>query len=405
MQALWDAEFHDRHTALAVLTLVGCGDTFVRETVKGFFAGQAGKLRRSLASTRSIDVTLLLAMVLLLERSSSSPDEGLLWLGELDAIRGLLKPQHRIEIYGWLHRVVRDSAGKSHSTPLHEFVRSGKDPQILRSAFLRTVSLSVVRLQSVVKSLMQFWLRTDCEAYAKFDDVRAQVERRCGALTTQLNQLVDDSIQVEDRRKLLHDAKSTAEHLLSDACRLHDGVFTPIGLAAMRSEGANHGPALLGRLASLNSGGMDQSVRWVTPSPYDVATQVAALHKPELVEAWVVWDAALVEAMKDILTNVKHADQKTSNPWNEDDSDEARIWGRVVVEQNLVAIELCNSARDALASAEILNKRSSQSRSFIAEAGCEFTCYARDDPRLIVVRVELPYAHTLRPSGKGKGHV
>ncbi len=392
MIALWDAESHDRHTALAVLTLVGCGDAFLKEIVIRFFAEESHK---SVAVTRSIDVTLLLAMVLLLEKSAAQPDPRLTWLTDLDAVRGLLKPRNKIEVYGWLHRLVADNPGKSHSSPLHRLKNAAEDPRILTLAFLRTVLLSVGRLQSILDHLPPYRLRAECDGHKKYDTIQGEVKRACDELTAKLNKLLSSSSGESDSKQVLDEAKACAAKALFEAGKLHDGVFTPFGIRVVKNEQDGGEPLLLKNLRDLLHEWEGKSVHWHSPSPYEIGQQRKALNKPDMFEVYVLWDAGLVEAIRDILTNVRHSDTAFKNPWIDNGAEDAYLWCRLEMQEQVVSIDLCSHAKNPTEAAVAMNTRLSPSRAFLVDSGATLHCEAWGSDKMVTC-IHIPYAHTLR---------
>lgn len=393
MEALWDAEIHDRHTALAVLCLVGCGDEFFSDVVSEFFSGEVGKLRRMDAVTRSIDATILLALVLLMDRAVAAKNPRLTWLINLDEVRGLLKPNGKLEVYGWLHGVVSDRAGKSHTPPLHRLIQSGSDPEMMTSSFIKTTLLSVLRLQTISKSVRPYWLRNDCEAYDKYEEIQKNITNVCSKLKDGLESLLE-----APDAKVLRKAKQLAEVAIMEAEKLHVGVFCAIGIESMRSEGANIEPAFMQKLRNIPTNSNEgMLLLWHSPSPNENAMQLQALNKPEMAEAFVLWDAGLVEAILGISTNIKYAKILMGNPWVKGNSNNssAHLWGRFVLEEKCVCIELCNSAIDPVKSAHDLNEKLSPSRAFLENSGSGLNC-APYKKSMVMTTIRIPYAHTLR---------
>lgn len=391
--ALWEAESHDRHTALAVLTLVGCGDVYLKEVVIQFFSKES---RRTTAVTRNIDLTLMLAMVLVIEKSTRLPDSRLAWLQDLDSVRGLLKPENKIELYGWLHRVVRDNSGKPHSTPLHRLKDFAEDPDVLTSELLKNILNSVTRFQSIVERVLPYWLRDDCDGHKKYESIQNTVNEICAGLYSAIDKLLNGGNN-NARRQVLKIAKELAANLFDEASKLHHGVFFPLDISMIKSEREYVEPRLLEALRKLPFSVESMIINWHSPSPSDLGEQIKALNKPGLHEAYMLWDAGLVEALKDILTNVRHAEGNLSDPWDPKSDTRANLWGRVTLQERFVCIDLCNCAHNPLKVSKVFNLRLSPSRAFLSDSGGKLTCQPWNNDR-VLTSIFIPYAHTIRPT-------
>ena len=393
MKALWDAESHDRHTALAVLTLVGCGGAFLKKVIVRFFAEES---HRKVAVNRNIDVILLLSLVLLLEKATARLDPNLMWLSELDAIWGLLKPRNKTELYGWLHRVVRDCSGKHHSTPLHRLKNAAENLEVLTPEFFKKILPSVRQLYSILDGVPRYWLRIDCDGHREYEIIQREVKTSSEIIVEKLAQLSNDSDKMKiNRTSALTEARELANNLLSKAEKLHDGVFSPLGISLLKSEIDDSEPLLLEKLRELLTEWDGKKIMWYKPSPCDRKKQLAALNKPGMFEVYVLWDAGLVEAIQDILTNVRHAEADSLNPWDASDTERAHLWGRLELEERAVSIELCNVANNPKEESEKFNKTLSFRRAHLADSGCILKCTPYREDK-VLTSISIPYAHTLR---------
>ena len=315
MKALWDAKSHDRHTALAVLTLVGGGNAFLKQVIISFFAEES---RRQRVVNCNIDIILLLVLMLFIEKSTAQPDPSLLWLNELNILWGILKTRNRTELCGWLHRVVRDCAGKQHSTPLHRFKNSLSED--FNSESINKILYSARQLQSIIDSVERHWLRTDSEGHREYEAIQKEMKQSTETIVMKLTQLSNnlDGMTKILAKEHMTEARSLVEKLLNEAEKIHDCVFTPIGISRLKSEVENSDSLLLEKLQRMQTGMDDKKIAWYKPTPYDKQRHLALINKPEMFEVYIPWDACLVTAIQDILTNIRHAIKEITNPWKTD---------------------------------------------------------------------------------------
>ena len=392
MAALWDVEAHDRHTALAVLTLFGCGDNFIKKCVTRFFID---KDKKDIAATRNIDLTLLLALVLLIVKTEINPDHDLDWLTECEAIGGVVGSNNQIEIYGWLHRLVRDNFGKPHSTPLHRLKKSDILASTYTPIFYKEVQLSVVRLLSILKVIMPYWLRPDSDGCKSYEVIQQKVNKTSNDLNTSLNDILN-RLQTDTKNDAsLSEACILASDLFEKAEKLHDGVFCPLGITLMKKEIDKRETLFLEKLRSLVVESEDKKILWDIPTSYDIGIQIQELNKPGIEEAYVLWDSKVEFAMREILTNVRHANTEIINPWKETAGVYANMWGRLIIKEQYVSIELINSSDKPAVASKTFLERQSISRGFLINSGCTLDCVPYDSNK-VATCIHIPYAHTLR---------
>lgn len=393
MQALWDAKLHDRHTALAVLTLIGCGNAFLKQVIVNFFAKES---HRKVVADHNIDVILLLLLVKFIEKSTTKNDEKLLWLSELSILWGIFEPKNRSELYGWLHRVVRDCAGKQHSTPLHRLKNGETQAEFITPELLNKILHSSRQLQSILSSIYRHWLRTDSEGYREYETIQQEIKENTKRIVEQLTQLLKGIVGTTGKtaNESLENARSFSEKLLNAAEKIHDGVFAPIGISRLKNETENSDSLLLEKLQNMHPEGDDKKIVWYKPSPRERQNQLKELDKKEMIEVYIPWDASLVTAIQDILTNVRHACSEIENPWNPIDESRAHLWGRLCLKRTEVIIELCNAANNPQEDSEKFNESQTFIRAQLRDSGCSATCKPYKEGKLLTC-INIPYAHAL----------
>lgn len=141
-----------------------------------------------------------------------------------------------------------------------------------------------------------------------------------------------------------------------------------------------------------NSG--EKMACWHIPGLNESKALGAAIKKPEIAEAFVVWDAEIKEALQDIISNVRHVTAgKMNDPWGAM-SESAHLWCRINMDEFSFNIEMKNKS-DQKAPFVTRQVEGRHSHHVIREIGGDVKyCDAQDG--LLLTTVSLPYAHTLQ---------
>lgn len=396
LAALWDAETSDRHTALACLVLVGCGDEFLRDVVGGFFADE---VRQRDAVDKNFDLVLLLVLTLLVDRMSKNGRKNLHWLHVLSARKGLLPPRNTLEVYEWLHRVANDESGKAHSTALYRFL--ARDPQADPALHnMRAILQAITHIEATIPKVEPFWLRDRSDDTLDLSKLQETILDHCKHLKIAIKEAFGGHGRVSAQSAQEATAHSLTKELLEKIARVHAGVFFGLDLKGMKNENPK-APKLLEELTTLTQDSVNggKSIRWHQPSPEEIAGFQGNIGKPEMVEVYILWSAQIVDAVQAVLTNAKHASGEIMNPWRSTETERSHVWGRVRLLQNVAVIELQNQIDNAHEASKHFSQRSTQSKVFFNGLGCRCTCEALDS-KTVITRIEIPYAHTLGSDSK-----
>lgn len=396
MEAIWKTERSDRTSALGFLTLLACGPSFVRNTVGHFFANTA---RQQVISSRLPEILMLLAFAM--RTRAAGQDDELAWLDDLVALQGVVGPRGKLEVLEWWHRLVRDGAGRAHSTSLHRFLGMS-DPDAISVEFVADVRSCVARLKTLAPLIQPYWLlrshRTPAGA-----EYAVKVVQQCSSLESELSLLAREGVSSRDAGRALTRAQKIGKQVLAFATSLHEALYCPIGLTELRREAAGQESQVLSRLRKFLSGeramqilGSNEriAVEFYLPSPAEISEQLACLDKPGASEVFCLWDANIEEAILDVVGNRRHAERDIVCPWLHGSSATAAMWVRVRLADLHLEIDFANQARDATTVAAGLMGRPSPISAFLLESGGMIR-YASVTPGVLVATVSLPYAHTL----------
>lgn len=392
--ALWDAKEHDRNTALAVLTLVACGNAFLSRTMREFMTDE---VRKSLATPpdkdlmwANVDFVILLAFCL---------DLGVL-IGsrEMDRASRLLKPTGtRRDLYYRLHREVQDVQGTAHSSPLrHHLIQCPALPPGFEKSIPDIVA-SVAQIKSVATGLERHWLRADTDAHKTFGQVQGTIKENADALEQRLGGPYPSSKSTtgDTRKAEFQQCRQIATALLENGSKLHNGVFVPIGIQTIHGE---RDCKLLHELREILPPGEQieqKQIELHRSTALSDELDVGVLKKGNLQEAYVVWDHEVTWALREILTNVKYAEGVPSDcPWDNCDHDctTAHMWVRLMLELQYALIELAN--RTSKTAEHVQGKtHMSHSQHVFRDLGGNVSFTKCDG--LLFTRIYLPFAHTL----------
>ena len=401
VQALWDAERHDRHTALASLTLVSCGEHWLCDIIGTFLTPK----RLLELPTRNIDVVLLSVIADTAGgtlKSQPGISEDIWKLEEVGVVRmAEVRSTNKLQLYDHFHRLVMDARGKQHSSLLNQFANSGDDPLLLSEEFLEQVKGTIAILFAVVDEIKQSNIRARAPIHGDFVGIREHLRFCYVMVRDKLQQIVSlEEGDIEQRRAAFLCAREWIRIYL-EACRqLHFGIFAPIGLRE-RSQGREVSEFSFNRelLAVTDAGpfrGDPSLFQWHRPTPYEIAVAFGELKIDDLAEAYVIWDEEVVDALRQLLTNARHATGDAfSDPWSrikDSSAPRARMWGRLILEKEYLSIELRNRAELTAREVDELTRKKPVSRTIRSHGDLD---YESDNDGTLVTKVAFPYAHTL----------
>lgn len=180
LQALWDSPAHDRHTALAVLTLVSCGDDLLNVVINNFF--DSDKLFQ--LKDRNVDVVLLKTLSMVTEGNKTGRINR---DSTLDVCSRLLKPCGKPGLYYRLHREVKDALGKAHSSPLHRLSQTKDHAHFEAKEILMDMLASAAQLRVIAQTIPWHWLRANTEGHDKFMSIKNSIDENEGKLSSTLS--------------------------------------------------------------------------------------------------------------------------------------------------------------------------------------------------------------------------
>jgi hypothetical protein len=396
LDSLWTVQRSDRTSALAFVTFISCGRTFLRSVATEFF--RDGTRIRYLSS-RAPEVLLLLAYI---SKSATNSEPKMEWLSQVEALQGILEPTGKIEVLEWLHRLVLDSAGKSHSTALHRFLRTADSGNLSRE-FLGDVQSCLSRLRSLMPHVRPFWLSRAVEKLATAA-APSSIDSLFVSIAEEIGLLLNSRASSVNRAAALRRAHAHAKAILAAAEALHDALFSRVGLSGLRKESANSESLVLSRLRTfLTHDRLPLEVRlpgenmilFYSPSPGEVDRQIEELKKPGLDEAYCLWDANVEEAMIDIASNARHATAPIRCPWSAHIAGSAYMWVRVRLGRDRIQIDFTNKVKYAKRTAAEAAETITPAKAFVADCGGDIR-FEADIKSQLTTTVSLPYAHTLQ---------
>jgi hypothetical protein len=389
LSALWDSATHDRHTALAALTLVSCGDVFLRSVMDSFLDSN----RLDELKDRNLDFVLLVAFMLVTGRNNPEMSVN---DSRLDAASRLLKPCGKPDLYYRLHREMRDALGKAHSSPLHRLANSTIDIEVQTKETLMNALASAAQIKAITNTLPWHWLRGGTDAHDHFATIKSNIEQKEKELREAIEALLTSRKSDVQYQGFLKNAKNKAKELLKEGEKLHSGLFAPLGIKEMK----NGQPTLFfeQQLKQLKTefvvGASNKNVQWHNQTQHAQKIMVLAIKKPEMEEGYVVWDSEIKEAVQDILSNVSKAETDIPNPWVKNGTLKASLWWCVQMDDLAVHIHMKNKSE--LKGEEVMKKTAhSHSHHIIHEIGGNVD-YSDDIEGLLLTIISLPYAHTLQ---------
>lgn len=399
LAALWEAKEHDRNTALGVLTLIACGNKYLRKIIGEFLKDDVRKrlFHESKVDEAekdlnwlNVDFIILLAFCMTLRVIKDQP--------QLERASRLLSPSgSRRDLYFRLHREVQDVQGAAHNPPLRRLVQWEELQEEPEKSIPDWVA-SVGQLRVISKVVEQHWLRADTYAHKEFGTLRSKIETTGVALEQRLHELDNIVKSAVDRGKsgvVFRKCKELAPILVEEGEKLHASLFMPIGIQTL---GGNNDCKLMSELTL------------VFPNPGEINDKTISLHesvahleeldrsklkKKNLVEAYVVWDSEIIWSLREILTNAKHAEgENIVCPWSKcgHSSEKADLWVRFFPQELYMVLELANPTSISAHDVEKAT-RLRRNRQVLRELGRDVEFEKQEG--LLVTRIYLPYAHTL----------
>ncbi|MCI0724677.1 MAG: phosphoribosyltransferase, partial [Acidobacteria bacterium] len=341
LAALWDAEEHDRNTALAVLTLVACGNAYLSHTIKEFMKNE---VRQHLVARDkdmpwfNVDLVILIAFCLELRFLEDSP--------ELERASRLLKPgSTRRDVYWRLHREVQDVQGAAHTSPLHRLTGWDALPPDY-SGSIPNIIASVGQLKAISTQFQRHWLQPDADAYKKFGEVLAAIGQESTALESNLRNLLEAiKLGSGTTADIFQACQKHAVKLLEAGTKLHAALFLPWGF---HTDGDKKECKMLRAMeyVLLQRGEIDgKSIVFHKSNSLSDEIDAGKLMKRNLMEAYVVWDTEVTRALREILTNARWAEgDPIPCPWDncQHSPTSAHLWIRVIPARQYALIELAN---------------------------------------------------------------
>lgn len=389
LQALWDSPAHDRHTALAVLTLVSCGDDLLNVVINEFL--DSDKLFQ--LKDRNVDLVLLKTLSMVTDGNK---------IGQtgvnvtLDVCSRLLKPSGKPDLYYRLHREVKDALGKAHSSPLHRLEQTKDHAHFEAKEILMDMLASAAQLRVIVQTIPWHWLRANTKGHEEFRAIKVSIDESEEKLRQAVVKLQGTEESDGQHQKQFEDAKKSGKALLENGDKLHFSLFVPLGIHNMEK---GHAPPFLDQLKQFHcefpaKSGEKKIACWHVPGLNESKELRATIKKPEIEEAFVVWDAEIREALQDIISNVRHATAgNILDPWGKK-TESANQWCRINMNEFSFQIEMINkSDKNALTVMREVEGR--HSHHVLGEiGGC--VKYSDTQDGLLLTSISLPYAHTLQ---------
>jgi hypothetical protein len=397
--ALFEAPSHDRNTALAAITLLACGNMFLKDALE--------RLQSSLWSGHDTVVS---------DRETNLDFLTLLDLSNVmeTRARSTLRPSPSIfsaplrrETYRLLQETICSGEPDHHSSPFSRFQDVSSPVKSADRGHLERVIEAAASLQRRLDEIRPDWFRYHNGAaplFDNYDDFRKTVEDRLRQLNTPIKNVLGSRRRETTSELDLDQCKDLARDVLSDGHRIALAVFTPLGLASLRNE---RRPLLMDELQkSVNlarKGDRFIAIAELTEFDYREAARCLETGKEEY---YVVWDSLIRNALDRILSNVRHADKDPiSCPWPEladasrdQQANTAHLWARLDIQKEYVAILLRNHAK--MPADEVTAKTADKPwiKTFV-ELGGAVTYANPSSGKLLQTTIRIPYSFFLDSPG------
>jgi hypothetical protein len=311
-----------------------------------------------------------------------------------------VRSANKLQLYDQFHRLVMDTRGKQHSSVLNQFANAGDDPRLLSKEFVEQAKGTIARLLAVVDEFKHSNIRAWATTHNDFITLKECVRDCAVTLRDKLQQLSKlDNGDFLQYRAAFFSARELTRTCLKACRQLHFGIFAPIGLRQAYQGREISEFSFSSELRAVTDAGPfrdDRSlVQWHLPTPYELVVGLGNLKAADLAEAYVIWDEEVVDALRQLLNNARHAGgEPFLDPWSRGSNPTALalMWGRLKLEHEYLGIELRNRTGRSAREIDDLTRKTRLS-SIIRSHG-DLT-YEDGDDSTLITKVAFPYAHTL----------
>jgi len=393
LEALWDSKIHNRHTALAALTLISCGDTFLKRIMDKFLNSN----RLYELKEKNVDFILLTTLMLSVARRDSTKLEE---NQEFDVASRLLKPCDKSDLYYRLHREIKDALGKAHSSPLNRVVSTSDS--FVTPRYLMNVQGSAAQVLALINEIPRYSLHSNSLAHKEYIKITANIFRK----EEELREAIKKHKHSSETDTFIEEVKEKGRQLLTEGNKFHSGLFYPLKIQKMRDGSLEAITELKESIESaLETDG--KIIKWHLQQGYDTKLLANKLieKNSEINEAYIVWDTETREAVLDILSNVRHVEikDKIDNPWKykqEQSNKKAHLWCQVDMDHLWFKFVMRNKSK--LKSQKIKKETiNTHSHHILNKIGGKVV-YQDKNGDQIETSVAIPYAHTLQTLPKEK---
>ena len=385
LEALWHSKEHDRHTALACLTLMSCGDLFLKAVIDNFL-DKSDRLYE--LEGRSLDVLLLIALKLSVEQRELM---GIIANPRLDVVNRLLKPCGKPDLYYRLHREVKDHLGKSHSSPLCRLFTTSES--MITQNHLMDVQGSAAQIMALVNEIPHYFLRDKTEAHKQYINIKKEINKKEDELRESIAAVYDN--RCNSNIELL---KTKGRELLDEGDKLHNGLFFSLQVQKLK----NGFPDVITEffeslMESIHT--EEKVIKWHLPGRDETCLLAQDfLEKNNVFEAYIVWDSEIQKAVLDVLSNVRHVDvnEMINNPWgnNKDIEVKAHLWCKIEMNQSWFNLVMQNKSKHKHKEID-LRTSYAHSHHILKEIGGNVKYNDKNDG-IVETFLSIPYAHTLQ---------
>lgn len=336
-----------------------------------------------------------------------------------ETISRLLKPRSKPDLYYRLHREVLDVLGKAHSSPLQRFVTKNNTIISQTEITLTNTLASVSQIKAIAIIIFEqhwHWLQAETKSSEDYNSIIGKVEKITDDLYSAISGLLvllpiielsrknGSSVDKEITSKFI-DAKIKGIESLKIGKKLHDGLFTKLGIQEIKT-GVTLFPfastiqKFIDFEKEFEKDGDPRIIKWHQLGENETEDLFNLLEKSDIEEVFIVWDEEIKEAVRDVFSNVRRIAEKIVNPWKSTNDDKAHLWYRIQLSKLTAKIEMKNKTTNT---AEFIENETKDSHShyIIKDIGGSIN-YSKDNDSLLLTVISLPYAHTLQIQSKGE---
>lgn len=414
IEELWHLPKDDRHSALACLVMISClKEPFL--LIKEFLDLEN---RWETLKERNMDFELLIATTFI--SSSLSPEQ----INEVEqnpyfaSVSRIFKLKHteKAGIYYRLHRESIDALGEPHSSPLHRFIVLKEEHSLqLEERELIDTLANASQISEIAKNIIEQhsnWLRADSYIFQDSHSLVEKIKKNKKNLHKFISELINlishkDENDHEEKTvdmvfSTFSKAKDEGQKLLKEGKKLHDSLFSRLGVQEIRSKTILF--PFFEEIKSFekrfNLYDKRPIIKWHHLGRNGTEDLLESLKKPDIDEAFVVWDEEIKEAVSDIFGNVNRITEEINNPWKLNSDEKARLWCRIGLSELTVNIEMKNKTSYTAKIIENMTKNS-HSHCIIKEVGGNVS-YSNQKDGLLLTVISLPFAHTLQIKPQGE---